>query len=211
MAKKKTEQVVEPVVEETNVEVVAEALPEITEETVTEVKEATPKKKSTTKKTTAKKTTVKKSTKKVEVPAEEVVAVDDKGKETPLTELAPETKGEIVEAEVPVEAPVEPVQEELIQEQPAEKPAKKTTAKKSTAKKPAAKKEAKTGAKSIKINELAWLYPSSVATTTHKTITGTVYLWSDEEVTGRYAVTNDPNGAGKLPKLCGWIDASYIK
>lgn len=40
---------------------------------------------------------------KVSVKAEEVVAVDDKGNETPLTELAPETKGETVTAEIPKE------------------------------------------------------------------------------------------------------------
>lgn len=36
----------------------------------------------------------------VEVPAENVTAIDDKGNETPLTEIEPETKGETVTAEV---------------------------------------------------------------------------------------------------------------
>lgn len=38
-----------------------------------------------------------------EVPAEDAVAVDDEGNETPLTDLVPETKGETVIAEVPTE------------------------------------------------------------------------------------------------------------
>ena len=36
----------------------------------------------------------------VEVPAENVTAIDDEGNETPLTEIVPETKGETVTAEV---------------------------------------------------------------------------------------------------------------
>lgn len=42
-------------------------------------------------------------TKSAEVKAEDVAAVDEEGNETPLTDLAPETKGETVTAEVPAE------------------------------------------------------------------------------------------------------------
>lgn len=44
-----------------------------------------------------------KKVRKKEVPAEEVTAIDDDGNETPLTDLAPETKGETVTAEIPAE------------------------------------------------------------------------------------------------------------
>lgn len=44
-----------------------------------------------------------KSRRTVEVPAEEVTAVDDSGNETPLTELVPETAGETVTADVPAD------------------------------------------------------------------------------------------------------------
>ena len=61
------------------------------------------------------------------------------------------------------------------------------------------------------INKPVWCYPTSVATKAIKVISGIVYLWDDKEVTGRYAVTNQPNGAGKLSALCGWVDKTYLE
>lgn len=164
---------------------------------------------------------------KVEVVAEEVVAVDNNGEETPLTEIVPETAGEIVTAEVPtsVESTVEettvPVEAEVLPEITEENkddvkeaaPVKKTRAKRTKVtktEKPAEKKSdvATTAAKLIE--KTVWCYPTSVATKAIKTISGTVYLWDGKEVTGRYAVTDKVDGAGKLSALCGWVDKADL-
>ena len=50
----------------------------------------------------------KERTRKIEVPAENVTAIDDEGNETPLTELEPETKGETVTAEISAEEEEKP-------------------------------------------------------------------------------------------------------
>ena len=193
MAKKKVteEQVVEPVIEETK-----------------EVQEAPVEKKPATKK---KRTTTKK---KVEVPAEEVVAVDDKGAETPLTEIVPETAGETVTADV-TDAEVatsfiedvEPVKEQLDETPVEEKPApKKSAPKKAATKKPAEKKD-KT---EFDIKNPVWCYPNAVTPRTTKTICGKVYLWDKAPSVGRYAVTDKPDGAGNLRYLCGWVKAEDL-
>lgn len=145
----------------------------------------------------------------VEVPAESVAAVDDNLEATPLTDIIPEIAGETVIAEVPeettnAEALPEITEENIdeIKEAPAKKPAKRSV------KKADAPKDTKPVA--YEINELAWLYPTSIARFSRKTITGTVYLCGDM-VTDRYPVTTKAEDAMKPEKFCGWVDAKYIK
>lgn len=212
MAKKKIteEQAVEAVVEETTVPVEAEALPEITEDNVSKEKEAP-----------VKKTTKKRSTKKkVEVPAEEVVAVDDNGDTAPLTDVVPETKGEIVAVDTEVAQSfiddVSAVEEVLPEKVEADKPievkvTKKSAAKKTTTKKPTAKKPAQKEAKTeFTIEKPVWCYPNAVAPKAIKTISGKVYLWDNNPSVGRYAVTDKADGAGRLSALCGWVKAEDL-
>lgn len=124
----------------------------------------------------------------IDVAAEDIAAIDDKGETTPLVDLAPELKGET--ATVDTSVAVEPVAEV--------KEVKPTPAKKATK---------ATNERNIK--ELAWLYPTSVAAKATKTITGKVYLCG-EEVTGRYPVTNDPAKADNIENNIGWVDAKDL-
>lgn len=194
MAKKKV------TIEETSVsEVEATALPEITDDNVAEVKEAPAK--------TKRKSTRKSKT--IEVLADEVDAVADDGEITSLTDIAPELSGETVVVDA-VEAKldasevaksfiddVSAVEDILPNKIEADAPAKLK------AKKPKQ-------AKKHHIEEPVWCYPSSVAPKSVTTICGDVYLWDDTMVTGRYAVTHDPDGAGKLKALSGWVDAKDL-
>ena len=168
MAKrKKNEEVTLPVTEDMPIvqdivveKVESEALPEITEENINEVKE---------------------------VPAvAEPVAEEVKAEETPVEEKAEKPKR-----------------------------TRKATAKKSTEKKPA---EEKTATKNIlkpintkiELKNLVWLYSNSAISTSNRTISGTVYLWDNKAVTGRYPITTVANGAGKLEALNGWVDAEDL-
>lgn len=194
MAKKKV------TIEETSVsEVEATALPEITDDNAAEVKEAPAK--------TKRKSTRKSKT--IEVLADEVDAVADDGEITSLTDIAPELSGETVVVDA-VEAKinasevaksfiddVSAVEDILPDKIEADAPA-KLNAKKSKQ------------AKKYHIEEPVWCYPSSVAPKSVTTICGDVYLWDDTMVTGRYAVTCDPDGAGKLKALSGWVDAKDL-
>lgn len=126
----------------------------------------------------------------IEVAAEDIAAIDDKGETTPVVDLVPELKGETVTVDTSVE--VEPVAE-VKEVKPA--PAKKATKAKATNER--------------NIKELAWLYPTSVAAKATKTITGKVYLCG-EEVTGRYPVTDDPAKADNIENNIGWVDAKDL-
>lgn len=180
-----------------------EALPEITAENADDIKEAKPKKRS--------------AKKAIEVPAEEVMAIDSEGGATPLTEVAPETEGEIVsvDTDAAIEqsfiedvSKVEDILPEKIEEdKPAEvKPAK---AKKPKANKPKADKPKKATSE-ICIDKPVWCYPTAVANKYTKAISGTVYLWDKTPSAGRYAITQKPDGAGKLSALCGWVNAEDL-
>ena len=170
-----------------------EALPEITAENADDIKEAKPKKRS--------------AKKAIEVPAEEVRAIDSEGGATPLTEVVPETEGEIVSVDTDAVikqsfiedvSKVEDILPEKIEE---DKPVEV---------KPAPTKKATKATNGRNIKELAWLYPTSVAAKATKTITGKVYLCG-EEVTGRYPVTDDPAKADNIENNIGWVDAAYVK
>lgn len=194
MAKKKV------TIEETSVsEVEATALPEITDDNVAEVKEAPAK--------TKRKSTRKSKT--IEVLADNVDAVADDGEITSLTDIAPELSGETVvvdavEAKIDASevaksfiddvSAVEDILPDMIE---ADAPAKLN------AKKPHQVKK-------YHIEDPVWCYPSSIAPKSVTTICGDVYLWDDTMVTGRYAVTCDPDGAGKLKALSGWVDAKDL-
>ena len=102
------------------------------------------------------------------------------------------------EAPAPVvEIAEEKSEEPIVEEQPKEKP--------KAAKKPA---KATTGAKTL--NKVAWLYPTSVAKKTTKTISGEVYLWNPEEFDGRVRVCKSEAGAGVMSALLGWVDVADI-
>lgn len=125
-----------------------------------------------------------------------------------LPEITEENINEVKEAPAVEEAPVE---------EKAEKPkrtrkatAKKPTEKKSAEKKPATKEIKKPINKEIKLDNLVWLYSNSAIQTTYKTITGTIYLWDNNKVTGRYPITTVADGAGKLEALSGWVDAEDL-
>lgn len=112
-----------------------------------------------------------------------------------------ETAKEAV-AETAEEAPAPKVQE---------KP--KRTRKKAEPKKETAKpviKEAEKSAAGLDVQGTAWLYSTSVVPKAIKTITGKVYAWGEEN-SGRVPVTDDPDGAGKLNKLLGWVDKGDLK
>jgi hypothetical protein len=87
---------------------------------------------------------------------------------------------------------------------------KKSTIKKEEAPKEADKKDNKADTKAIEITHPVWLYANSAIKTTTKTISGKVYLWANEKVTGRYPITKDENGAYKLHTICGWVNASDL-
>ena len=163
MAKRKKNEAVElpvsedmPIVQEIVVEKVeGEALPEITEENINEVKE---------------------------VPAvAEPVAEEAKADETPVEEKAEKPKR-----------------------------TRKATAKKSAEKKPAKKNTLKPINTKIELKNLVWLYPNSAIQTSNRTISGTIYLWDNKAVTGRYPITTVANGVGKLEALNGWVDAEDL-
>ena len=106
------------------------------------------------------------------------------------------------EAPAPVvEAAEEKSEEPIIEEQPKEQPKEKPKAAKKSAK-------AATGAKTL--NKVAWLYPTSVAKKTTKTISGEVYLWNPEEFDGRVRVCKSEAGAGVMSALLGWVDVADI-
>ena len=157
----------------------------------------------------------------VEVKAEDVVAVDGNNEETVLTELEPELAGETVIADTAEALPeiteenINEVKEapaitESMEEVKAEEPIVEKPKAKRKPRAAKAKAEIKTKTKGIEIKNLAWCYPSSIAHTAIKTITGTVYLWDETPVTGRYAVTTIEDGAGKLAALSGWVDAEDL-
>ena len=145
----------------------------------------------------------------VEVAAENVVAVDADNNEIALTELEPELAGETVVVDT-AEALPEITEENIndIKEAPAiTEPMDEVKAEEPIVEKPKAKRkpraaktkaEIKTKTKGIEIKNLAWCYPSSIAHTATKTITGTVYLWDETPVTGRYAVTTIEDVPPKL-------------
>lgn len=55
------------------------------------------------------------------------------------------------------------------------------------------------------------LYISSTAEKKSAVVTGTYYLWSDEEIRGRVKITNDPKNRGKKGEVTGWISAESAK
>lgn len=104
---------------------------------------------------------------------------------------------------------------ETIEEAPApeveEKP--RRTRKKAEPKKEAAKpviKEAEKVAAGFDVQGTAWLYFTAVVPKAIKTITGKVYAWGEEN-SGRIPVTKNPDGAGKLSELLGWVDKGDLK
>ena len=129
-----------------------------------------------------------------------------------LPEITEENIDEVKEAPAAEEVKAE----EAPVEEKAEKPKKtrKVATKKSEDKKPAAKATKTTAKKSdskeINIDTLVWLYSNSAIQTSNRTISGTVYLWDTNKVTGRYPITTVADGAGKLEALSGWVDASDL-
>ena len=104
---------------------------------------------------------------------------------------------------------------ETAEEAPApeveEKP--KRTRKKAEPKKETAKpviKEAEKVAAGFDVQGTAWLYFTAVVPKAIKTITGKVYAWGEEN-SGRIPVTKNPDGAGKLSELLGWVDKGDLK
>lgn len=111
-------------------------------------------------------------------------------------EIAKEAVTEIAETPAP-----------KVQEKP------KRTRKKAEPKKETAKpviEEAEKSAAGLDVQGTAWLYSTSVVPKAIKTITGKVYAWGEEN-SGRIPVTDDPDGAGKLNKLLGWVDKGDLK
>lgn len=187
-------------IEETPVSAVeATALPEITDDNVAEVKEAPAK--------TKRKSTRKSKT--IEVLADEVDAVADDGKITALTDIAPELSGEAVAVDtVEAELDASEVAKSFIDDVSAVEDVLPDKIKADAPAKLKAKKPNQ--AKKYHIENPVWCYPSSVAPKSVTTICGDVYLWDDTKVTGRYAVTHNPDGAGKLKALSGWVDAKDL-
>lgn len=124
------------------------------------------------------------------------VASEEAVKEEIAKEVVAET-AETPASEITEEAPAPKVQE---------KP--KRTRKKATAK--PVTKEAEKSAAGFDVQGAAWLYSTSVVPKAIKTITGKVYAWGEEN-SGRVPVTDDPDGAGKLNKLLGWVDKGDLK
>ena len=110
-------------------------------------------------------------------------------------------------AEIPAPETAEEAPAPEVQEKP------KRTRKKAEPKKETAKpviKEAEKSAAGLDVQGTAWLYSTSVVPKAIKTITGKVYAWGEEN-SGRVPVTDDPDGAGKLNKLLGWVDKGDLK
>ena len=76
----------------------------------------------------------------------------------------------------------------------------KQTASTDTSIKPTYKKGAALQLKNVK------LYVSSTASTATKTVLGTYYVWSNEEVKGRIRITSQPSYVGIAGMVTGWID-----
>ena len=64
--------------------------------------------------------------------------------------------------------------------------------------------------KSFSIEGNAWLYFTAVTPTASKLVSGTVYAWGEEN-SGRLPVTKNPDGAGNLIDLLGWVDIDKLK
>lgn len=89
----------------------------------------------------------------------------------------------------------------------------RSTRKKASPKKETAKpiiKEAEKVAAGFDVQGTAWLYFTAVVPKAIKTITGKVYAWGEEN-SGRIPVTKNPDGAGKLSELLGWVDKGDLK
>ena len=89
----------------------------------------------------------------------------------------------------------------------------RSTRKKAAPKKETAKpiiKEAEKVAAGFDVQGTAWLYFTAVVPKAIKTITGKVYAWGEEN-SGRIPVTKNPDGAGKLSELLGWVDKGDLK
>ena len=117
---------------------------------------------------------------------------------------------EAVKEEVTNEAVAETAEEAPAPEV-EEKP--KRTRKKAEPKKETAKpviKEAEKVAAGFDVQGTAWLYFTAVVPKAIKTITGKVYAWGEEN-SGRIPVTKNPDGAGKLSELLGWVDKGDLK
>lgn len=199
--KKNVEAVETPVEQEAVLEaekVEGEALPEITEENVNEVKESVveeapidevseEKPTDEVKPKRTRKASGKKSTK------------DDKSKETKTEEVS-EDKPADIPAIAKLFGDKQPANMKLTDLKSIATLAKKTAK--------SAKKSADKG-KAIELKGLVWLYSNSAILTSKRTISGTVYLWGDK-VTNRYPITDDPNGAGDLKALKGWVYATDL-
>ena len=122
-------------------------------------------------------------------------------KEETAKEVVAET-AETPAPEITEEAPAPEVQKK------SKSTRKKAEPKKATAK-PVIKKEEKSAA-GLDVQGTAWLYSTSVVPKAIKTVTGKVYAWGEEN-SGRVPVTDDPDGAGKLNKLLGWVDKGDLK
>ena len=123
-------------------------------------------------------------------------------------------KIEVTVSEQAQELAAEEVKEE-VKAAPAKRTRKKTAPKEETAAVPAAEpetvaepepeKKAVSGAAQYDLKYNVRVHRTSATPAVYKIVSGTVYVWGDE-CTGRVPVTLNPDGAGNLADLLGWVD-----
>lgn len=122
-------------------------------------------------------------------------------------------KIEVTVSEQAQELATEEVKEE-VKAAPAKRTRKKAAPKEETAAVPAADPETVSepepeketgGAAQYDLKYNVRVHRTSATPAVYKIVSGTVYVWGDE-CTGRVPVTLNPDGAGNLADLLGWVD-----
>lgn len=123
-------------------------------------------------------------------------------------------KIEVTVSEQAQELAAEEVKEE-VKAAPAKRTRKKAAPKEETAAVPAAEpetvsepepeKKADSSAAQYDLKYNVRVHRTSATPAVYKIVSGTVYVWGDE-CTGRVPVTLNPDGAGNLADLLGWVD-----
>lgn len=121
--------------------------------------------------------------------------------EVTVSEQAQELVTEEVKEEVKAASAKRTRKKAAVKEEPAAVPA----AEPEIVSEPEPEKEAGSGAAQYDLKYNVRVHRTSATPAVYKIVSGTVYVWGDE-CTGRVPVTLNPDGAGNLADLLGWVD-----
>lgn len=121
--------------------------------------------------------------------------------EVTVSEQAPGLVTEEVKEEVKAVPAKRTRKKAAIKEEPVAVPA----AEPETVSEPESEKETVSSAVQYDLKYNVRVHRTSATPAVYKIVSGTVYVWGDE-CTGRVPVTLNPDGAGNLADLLGWVD-----